>query len=56
MEELNQLYFDNLYNSNYQQVDEIYNIFISIIENEDKTKTKDLLNDFFKNYNKKNMS
>ena len=53
MEEVDQLNFKNLYDSNLDQVEEMYKILYTIMDNKDKTKTKELINNFFKKYKEK---
>ena len=53
MEEVDQLNFKNLYDSNLDQVEEMYKILNTIMDNKDKTKTKELINNFFKKYKEK---
>ena len=53
MEEINKLNFDDLYKENHEDVDEIYEIFIKILESKDKYETKNLINNLFVRYKPK---
>ena len=52
MEEIKQINLADLYNINHEKVDQMYKIFIQTLESKDKNESKELINNFYKLYNK----